>query len=153
MKRSMIGLFVILFVLVSGGVYFLEAKDGDMKENVFDKVVNQTVVKDGVKEITYDQFMEIRKAGEKYVLLDVLPPGSYANGHIEGAVSFPGDTINKETAASRLSKDDKIIVYCGSFHCGASTHAAKTLITLGYNVIDYKGGLKDWQDKGNSLVK
>jgi rhodanese-related sulfurtransferase len=153
MKRAMTALFIILFALASGSVYFAEAKGDNMEQSVFDKVAGQATLKDGVKEITYDQFMEIRKSGEKYVLLDVLPPSSYAKGHIEGAVSFPGNTINKETCASRLKKDDKIIVYCGSFQCGASTHAAKTLIALGYNVLDYKGGLKDWQDKGNSFVK
>jgi len=153
MKRLTTVLFVMLFVLISGRVYSAQVKWGDMKLNVFDKISGQTALKDGVKEITYDQFMEIRKSGEKYVLLDVLSPDSYAKGHIEGAASFPGGTINKDTASSRLSKDVKIIVYCGGFHCGASTHAAKTFIALGYNVLDYKGGLKDWQDKGNSLVK
>ena len=132
-------------------MYAAAAGGGQML--VFDKVAEETVLKNGVKEITYDQFNKIRKSGEQYVLLDVLSPDSYTKGHIAGAVSFPGDTINKETASSRLSKDVRIIVYCGSFHCGASTHAAKTLSALGYNVLDYKGGLKDWQDRGNSLVK
>ena len=151
MKRLVVTFFVISFVFASSIMYATAAGGGQM--SVFDKVAKETVLKNGVKEITYDQFSKIRKSGEQYVLLDVLSPDSYAKGHIEGAVSFPGDTINKETAPSRLSKNAKIIVYCGSFHCGASTHAAKTLIALGYNVLDYKGGLKDWQDKGNLLVK
>jgi len=149
-----IALLVISFFWASSSLSFAEEKGGGhMQLSVFDQVAGQAELKNGVKEITYEQFMMIRKSGEKYLLLDVLPKASYANGHIENAVSFPEDTMNKETASSRLSKDDKVIVYCGSFHCGASTHAAKTLIGLGYNVLDYKGGLQDWQDKGNSLAK
>ena len=116
-------------------------------------VAKEAAVKDGVKEITYDQFMKIRNSGEKYALLDVLSAESYANGHIESAESFPVDTISKESAGARLSNDANVIVYCGSFQCGASTAAAKKLSGLGYNVLDYKGGLKEWQEKGNKLVK
>ena len=123
-----------------------EAKD------MFSHVAGQAVVKDGVKEITYDQFMAIRKSGEKYMLLDVLSPDSYDTGHIEGAMSLPLDTMNKMTAEKLLSKDSRIIVYCGSFQCTASTQAAKKLSGLGYNVLDYKGGLKEWREKGNKLV-
>ena len=107
---------------------------------------------DGVKEITYYQFMGIRDSGEKYVLLDVLSMDSFAKGHIEGAASFPFETINAETAEKKLSKDDHVIVYCGSFQCAASTEAAKKLSGLGYNVLDYKGGLKEWQEKGNKIA-
>ncbi|MFH1045602.1 MAG: rhodanese-like domain-containing protein [Candidatus Omnitrophota bacterium] len=108
-------------------------------------------MKEGVKEITYEQFMTIRDSGEGYALLDVLPAESYSAGHIEGAESFPLDTINEASAGQRLSKDAQIIVYCGSFQCSASTQAAQKLSALGYNVLDYKGGLKDWQEKGSKL--
>ncbi len=124
-----------------------------MKQGVFEQVAKETRPKEGVKEISYDQFMAIRNSGEKYVLFDVLSPDSYGQGHIEGAISFPVDMINAGSAKKVLSKDSKVIVYCGSFQCHASTNAAKRLSTLGYNVLDYKGGLKEWHEKGNKLVK
>lgn len=147
------GLCVVLFLWVCSGLSFAEAKKDRAERSVFNQMGSQAKGEKGVKEITYDQFMKIRKSDEKYILLDVLSSDSYKNGHIEGAVSFPGTKINEKTASARLKKDDKIIVYCGGFQCGASTHAAATLITLGYNVLDYKGGLEDWQEKGHSLVK
>ena len=97
--------------------------------------------------------MKIRNSGDKYVLLDVLSPESYNNGHIEDAVSFPLDTINKDAAKTKLSKGDHIVVYCGSFQCAASTGAAKKLSALGYDILDYKGGLKEWQEKGGKFIK
>ena len=36
--------------------------------------------------------------------------------------------------------------------CHVSTHAARVLSSLGYTVLDYKGGLEEWQEKGNTLV-
>ena len=121
-------------------------------KSMFSHVTNETVMKNGAKQITYEQFMSIRNSGEKYMLFDVLSPDSYDKGHIEGAISFPLNMINKAMAKKRLSKKDHIIVYCGSFQCTASTGAAKKLSELGYNVLDYKGGLKEWQENGNKLV-
>ena len=122
-------------------------------KGTFDGIYDRIQPKDGVKEITYDEFINIRNSGESYVLIDVLSPDSYTSGHIPGAISMPLDTITPENAAKLLSKDDNIIVYCGSFTCPASTAAAKKLSEMGYRALDYKGGLKEWQEKGNQLVK
>lgn len=97
--------------------------------------------------------MSIRNSGEKYLLIDVLSAESYAEGHIPDSISMPLETINQDTASKVISKDTNVIVYCGSFQCHASTAAAEKLSGLGYKVLDYKGGLKEWQEKGNSLVK
>jgi rhodanese-related sulfurtransferase len=106
----------------------------------------------GVRNISYAQFTALKASGEEYVLLDVLSEESYQSGHIPGALNFPVGSIDESTAADMLSKDDNIIVYCGSFLCSASTTAAQKLDELGYTVVDYKGGLKEWQEKGNELV-
>ena len=153
MKKSIVVFLIASFMITIAGAYAAETGGERMKTDVLDKVAKEAMLKKGVKEITYEQFMEIRKSGEKYVLLDALPEDSYAKGHIEGALSLPVDTINASMASARLGKDARIIVYCGSFQCGASTQAAKALMALGYNVLDYKGGLKEWQEKGNKLVR
>ncbi|MDP8219606.1 MAG: rhodanese-like domain-containing protein [Candidatus Theseobacter exili] len=155
MKKKILSISVIyLFVCFAASLSY--ADDGEEKkaEGCFAGVCSKTEEKDGVKEITYDQFQKIRNSGEPYVLIDSLGAESYATGHIEGAISFPYKTIDIDTAPKKLSKSDNIIVYCGSFKCGASTKAAHRLLALGYkNVIDYKGGLKEWQEKGNKLVQ
>jgi rhodanese-related sulfurtransferase len=141
----------VVFIFLNNGI----AEEGGGKEvlSTFEKVAKETTIKDGVREITYEQFMKIRNSGEAYILLDVLSEESYNAGHIEGAVSLPVYSIDKATAAGLLSKDSKVVVYCGSFMCGASSNATKKLSSLGYDVLDYKGGLKEWQDKGNALVR
>ncbi len=146
-------LIVFLSVVILTGFTLSTAVAQTEEKGIFDSIYDSVQPKEGVKEITYDEFLSIRNSGEKYVLIDVLSPDSYASGHIPGAISMPLDTITPENAAKVLNKEDNIIVYCGSFTCHASTAAAKKLSEMGYSVLDYKGGLKEWQEKGSKLVK
>lgn len=158
-----IACFIATYVFADCGVcdkekYGHEAKgSGNEKKgssSCYDEVSAIAAEKGGVREITYEQFQKIRSSGEKYVLVDVLSNESYDKGHIEGAISFPCSTIDYQTAPKLLKKIDKIIVYCSGFKCSASTKAAHRLQALGYkNVVDYKGGLEEWQAKANKLAK
>ncbi len=123
------------------------------RAGVFDRIAAAAAVKDGVREISYAQFIEIRDSGEEYVLLDVLGEDSYREGHIDGALNLPVGGITKESAEKILGKDARVVVYCGGFLCTASTSAAKKLSALGYTVLDYKGGLKEWKEKGNAPAR
>lgn len=138
-----ISLICLMLVLMSPLVFSGEVYDQLGKE--------AKVAHEGVKEITYDQFMKLRASGEKYVLLDVLGPATYREGHIPEAKNFPVNNIDKGSAEEKLDKDTDIVVYCGGFKCMASVKAAKELTKLGYRVLDYKGGLQEWIDKGNKL--
>jgi len=151
MDKYIIGGWIILTVLITSAGYSEGGEE--VKTDTFGAIYEEALLKEGVREISYEQFVKLRDSGDDHVLLDVLLPDSYKNGHIEGAKSFPIPTINKENAQKRLSKNSRIVVYCANFHCQASTSAAKALSGLGYKVLDYKGGLKEWEEKGNSLVK
>jgi rhodanese-related sulfurtransferase len=133
-------------------VYSLEA-NMKSKNDLFDEVYKASTIKSGVREITYDEFMQIRNSKEEYILLDARSGSAYKNGYIEKAISFPVKSISKESSEKLLKKDSKIIVYCGGFECPASTQAAKELASLGYKVVDYKGGIEEWLMKGNKLSK
>lgn len=99
-----------------------------------------------VKQITRDELIKMMNSGKKFTLIDVLPKDSYFREHIQGAISLPLDDI-EEKAAKVLKKDDLIVTYCASFQCQASAKAADKLLSMGYsNVLDYKGGLKDYRE-------
>jgi rhodanese-related sulfurtransferase len=99
-----------------------------------------------VKQISRDVLVEMMKSGKKFKLVDALSSESYASEHIKGAISIPLAEI-EEKAKDLLDKNELIVTYCGSFECQASTHAAEKLIAMGYkNVLDYKGGLKDYKE-------
>lgn len=83
------------------------------------------------------------KSDEKVAIVDVLSPASYHKAHIEGAINIPFN--HYESMKHRFPKDGKLVVYCASFECHASTKIAKKLIKDGYtNVYDYAGGIADW---------
>ena len=106
-----------------------------------------------VPEVTYEQFIALREAKQDFVLVDARSKEAYDGGHIEGAVSFPLDEITREAAGQKFSSNKKIIVYCGSASCHISRRAAQLLISYGYSVQDYVGGISEWMTQGQPLAK
>lgn len=104
-----------------------------------------------VKKITRDELIKMVSSGQKFKLVDVLDKEHFQKEHIKGAISLPVNEIEKK-AATMLNKSETIVVYCASFNCQASTKACEKLLSLGYkNVLDYKGGLKDYKEANLSL--
>lgn len=104
-----------------------------------------------VKKISRDELMKMVSSGQKFKLVDVLDREHFETEHIKGAISLPVNEIEKK-AAKIVKKSETIVVYCASFDCQASTMAAEKLLSLGYkNVLDYKGGLKDYKEAGLPL--
>lgn len=92
---------------------------------------------------------------EKFVLINVLSPKQFNEAHIPKSVNIPiGEDFKKNIKQKYPDKDKKIVVYCASFECHASTKAAKELEELGYNnVYDYEGGIADWKEASYPLKK
>ncbi|MBZ0314797.1 MAG: hypothetical protein K8L91_00150 [Anaerolineae bacterium] len=81
-------------------------------------------------------------AGGDLFLLDVRSPDEYAEGHIEGAVNVPIETV-ADNLALLPALDANIVVYCGSGH--RSAIIMEVLNLLGYtNVRSLLGGTKAW---------
>ena len=68
------------------------------------------------------------------VLVDVRTKEEYDEGHIEGSINVPLDSINEDEMTS-FDKDKKIVLYCRS--AARSSEAAKLLVSMGFiNVYD-----------------
>ena len=106
-----------------------------------------------VRFIPIESVLEMQENGESFKLVEVLKEQSYREGHIPGAINIPADKL-KDEAPKQLKKTDKIVVYCASYQCHASTNAAKELFEMGFNnTVDFKGGKKTWVDAGFELEK
>lgn len=104
-----------------------------------------------INKITRDELMKMVSSGQKFKLVDVLDKEHFQKEHIKGAISLPVNEIEKK-AAKILKKSETIVVYCASFDCQASTKAAEKLLSMGYrDVLDYKGGLKDYKEANLAL--
>ena len=100
-----------------------------------------------VRTISFDDLQKKIKAGEKFTLADARSREDYDKSHLPGAISVPAEDVRDN--AGRLDKNSEIITYCGSFQCPASTMAAKEFMGIGFkNVLDYKGGIQEWTEKG-----
>jgi len=77
------------------------------------------------------------------VWIDARTAEEFAEGHLQGAVLIPYDTIKSGISALGLEKDQPINVYCRSGR--RSGIAAQELQKLGYTRVTNVGGLDDAQ--------
>lgn len=106
-----------------------------------------------IKFISKEDLFEMMENKEKFTLVEVLAKEEYEKEHLPFAVSIPVNEL--ETLSPRLlpDKNARIVVYCSSFICTASTGAARKLQSLGYrDILDYKGGKEDWRTAGLPLI-
>lgn len=153
-KKRFIAVICAIFLSISIRVpAYCNASQSAQGQGEFDKIFNTTPSSQGVRYITHDQLMKIFASGEKFVLVDVLSADDYKTGHIAGAVSIPIRSMSESYARTRIPAGSRVIVYCNGFECHASSQAAQKLTGYGYKVLDYKGGLEEWQSRGGKLVK
>jgi rhodanese-related sulfurtransferase len=97
--------------------------------------------------------LEMKENGDRFNLIEVLSPDEYAKEHIPGARNIPEGEIGREAPRS-LDREVPVVVYCASYHCQASTNAAKQLLDLGFeHVYDYKAGKAGWRRAGLEFEK
>lgn len=92
-------------------------------------------------------------AEKKVVVIDVNGSGSYAKGHIPGAVDF-ASTGGDLSSALPSNKDALVVAYCGGPSCSAYKKAAQKAADLGYtNVKHLSAGISGWKKQGEQLEK
>ncbi len=75
------------------------------------------------------------------VVIDVRTPGEYTQGHVEGAINLPHDTIGAQIASAVPDRTTSIILYCRSGR--RSALALESLKRLGYSNVENYGGLDE----------
>lgn len=75
---------------------------------------------------------------ETGILLDVRTPQEYGSGHIDKAINIDWLGEGFEEKAQGLDKTRPVYVYCKMG--GRSAQAARVLDSLGFEVVDLKGG-------------
>jgi len=103
-----------------------------------------------MQPITCDELKERMDRGDGFTLIEALPPSSWKEAHLPGAINIAVDEQFEEKAQKAVpDKGRTVITYCASAECPASRKAAERLEALGYqNVLEYEGGKADWQEAG-----
>jgi peroxiredoxin family protein/TusA-related sulfurtransferase/rhodanese-related sulfurtransferase len=77
---------------------------------------------------------------EEYLLLDVRTEEEFQNGHVEGAINIPVDSLRERL--SELDPKQQIVEYC---QVGLRGHVAESILNQhGYQVINVTGGYKSY---------
>lgn len=102
--------------------------------------------------ITGEELLKQMQDKKPMALIDVRTPEEFASGHIEGAVNVPLAGLEKDIVKAVPDKKSYVVVYCRSGR--RSANASSALIKMGYtNLVNYKGSMIDWTNKGYKTVK
>jgi rhodanese-related sulfurtransferase len=107
-----------------------------------------------IPQISCDELRRKLESGGQFVLVDALPPMSFAHSHLPGAINLPPPRVDASVAKRLPDKDTEIVVYCASPDCEDSVDTARRLLALGYtNLHHYAGGKNEWREAGLPLER
>jgi rhodanese-related sulfurtransferase len=107
-----------------------------------------------VPAISCDDLQVRLESGKPLVLVDALPPMSYAHSHLPGAINLGPQDVDGAAERRLPDKDAEIVVYCANPTCESSVETAERLVGLGYaNVRHYAGGKDEWRERGLPLER
>ncbi len=94
-------------------------------------------------------FLSCAFASAAPLLIDVRTPAEFAEGHVEGAVNLPLDTITSSIAGVAPDKETPIGLYCRSGR--RSADAGQKLQALGYTQVRNLGSLDDARKSASEI--
>jgi rhodanese-related sulfurtransferase len=107
-----------------------------------------------VPSISCDELRTKIDSDDDVVIVDALPPMSYAHSHLPRAINLTPSRVDAEAARRLPDKDVEIVVYCANPDCEDSVATAERLVALGYsNVRHYPGGKSEWRERGFPLER
>ena len=82
--------------------------------------------------------------------IDVRDVGSFARGHIPGAVHLDLNLeFTEENLAQHVGRDDEVVIHCLGEACSWSAYASAKAVLWGFKRVYYfNGGLPAWKDAG-----
>jgi rhodanese-related sulfurtransferase len=107
-----------------------------------------------LRPIGTDELRAKIEGDEAFVLVDALPPMSYAHSHLPGAINLPPRSVDDAVTRRLDDKHAEIVVYCANPACEDSHETAQRLFELGYsNLRHYAGGKDEWRSAGLPLER
>ena len=137
--KRFISIFLLVFSLAA-----CSTEEGRINSNS-NSISNtdKVSVKQGYRQITVDEAVDLMERESNYIILDVRRPDEFESGHIPNAINVPNENIGTEEIAELPNKAQLILVYCRSGR--RSKEASEKLVSLGYtNIVEF-GGILDWK--------
>lgn len=100
-----------------------------------------------VREVTVDDVMQMRAAGESAIVLDIREESEWAAGHMPDAYHLGRGVLEVKAHQVLPDLDAPIVLYCGGGN--RSVLAADVMQVMGYtNVASMSGGWRAWMAAG-----
>lgn len=97
-------------------------------------------------ELSVDEVAELLN-DRRVVLFDANPRPRWASGHVPGAINL--DPANLGESDLPRDKSAMLVFYCSDPGCGASRHAAKKALKMGFpHVFTMPAGIRGWLAAG-----
>ncbi len=141
-------LYIFLLSLFSVLLYTVFFNDN------FSLVYQSVSFKPGQVISTTDAY-RLLSSGE-VLFIDARPQEDYIEGHIPRSLSLPvrNSRAQKMSFMQKISKEQKIVVYCIDSGCPSAERLAKELEFMGFkNVTVYPDGWLGWQNAGYPVEK
>jgi rhodanese-related sulfurtransferase len=100
-------------------------------------------------ELTIEEVSELMD-DRRAVLFDTNPRRRWASGHLPGAINLdPAEFGERDLPHDRNAM---LVFYCSDPTCGASRHAAKRALKLGFaHVFTMPAGIRGWMAAGKPV--
>jgi rhodanese-related sulfurtransferase len=109
---------------------------------------------EGTIKISAEELLDIKAEFKDVVIIDTRPNDTSDSLSIEGAITVADQTFSPHTLAA-LTKDKftPLVIFGADAHSIHSYKAARQAVAMGYTyVFWFRGGLKEWLDKGMPVV-
>ncbi len=98
-----------------------------------------------IETVSLEEFKALKENG--VTIIDARGETEYNEGHVEGAVNVFVGTL--EDHLDKIDKNGEVAVYCVS---GLRSAIASSLLAKnGYNVVNFLGGIEEWEEKNNPV--
>jgi len=123
---SKILIIVLILIALVGGVIW---KTRQPESGTYEKITAETA-------------FSMMQEKQDMLIVDVRTPGEYAEGHVQGAINVPLQSIEAGDLSLLPDRDQTLLIYCRSGSRSAS--ASKSLVRQGYASVYDFGGIINW---------
>lgn len=104
----------------------------------------------GSRVVTAEGVINLAEMFPELVLIDARIPSDYRNGHLEGAVNLPDESITCPVLAGVVPDPLRpVVFYCNGTACRRSERAVRNAVACGYQALYwFRGGFEEWRGKG-----
>lgn len=150
--KALKNILIVVLIAALGFLGYLGYKNIDRNDNKDNSTVVEQVDQEQETEedenITVDEknindLKEYLLEDIAMVIVDLRDENSYGEGHIEGAISIPFESIEELSKTNLLDKEQNIYVYSSTKE--ESDEGAKKLTELGYTNVHSLGNIDEYE--------